>query len=287
MAKMAKFYEDLITLSNSISPGLARYFQYEAASKQEGKGVTEMFRQQICFFCGNRLMPGNYQIRMSPRCQLTTKVKRLIARSESKTPFMGRFQKKLLKDYMESCNMLRVTCQVCKKTMLIPGQSRAIRLQGRQIQKQVEVAATVKSKRQKKREKATARMKRKLDDDSNAGLSLPGHSTVECDASNSNERKPTTEDICTLVGPDQHTSAVSNTILPIHQPPIKKPVLFFNQPKVKRAQECVSLPSQSSTNSSKKKKTLKRSKQLSQMLRKEKLKQDGSGPSLTDFLSSL
>ena len=61
---------------------------------------------QACKYCHNQFSEGNYTIKLLPKTKLTSKIRRLVARSETSPYSLGKFQQKLVKDYSECANKL-------------------------------------------------------------------------------------------------------------------------------------------------------------------------------------
>ncbi|XP_060555808.1 uncharacterized protein LOC132716529 [Ruditapes philippinarum] len=186
-------YKSFAAVTQDVCQTLANYYYSKTKLHDFNKGdknnMKDLFSQ--CVFCCNKFSGGNHKVRIIPKPALNKNIKRLLTRHEKESSTLGKFQTKLVNDYIHSKNTLTVTCNVCKKTSKVPGLSRAEKqkfdlLQNKKLNLQEELEdIKVPSKKEKKKEKKKLQRKRKADglteEDITAGLKIPRSTGLAAD----------------------------------------------------------------------------------------------------------
>ncbi|KAJ7313977.1 hypothetical protein JRQ81_005826 [Phrynocephalus forsythii] len=101
-------------------PAEARFLGWIRSSTED---KTTDSVSQVCSYCFQIFLPGNYRVRLKPKMKLTPQVEKLL-KKERKNYKLNLKQTKLLKRYKASTNVLLITCSVCGKTARHNGKSR-------------------------------------------------------------------------------------------------------------------------------------------------------------------
>ncbi|XP_061466186.1 UPF0711 protein C18orf21 homolog [Rhineura floridana] len=104
----------------STCPAQAQFLQWTLSNI---KDRTHDNVDQVCHYCFQLLLPGNYRVRLMPKMKVTPQIQKLLNR-EVKNYRLNSKQTNLLKKYKESKNILLVTCNACRKTTRHYGESR-------------------------------------------------------------------------------------------------------------------------------------------------------------------
>ncbi|XP_063970445.1 UPF0711 protein C18orf21 homolog isoform X2 [Lytechinus pictus] len=134
-------------LYESVCPNIGRSLiskVHDSSSKKEGP-------RQHCIHCHSPLQPGLCRVKLSPRAHITSEIEHLrkkldFLREGSLSPS----QKKKLKRWMNSKNIMVICCSFCKKTNRIPCAQRSDRPQQIQASQNTSPQDSMSRKRKKR-----------------------------------------------------------------------------------------------------------------------------------------
>lgn len=175
-----KQLEILSASIHTTCPALARFYLLKKKAREEdddsyqGQGHS----YSHCSYCSAPYLPGSHNMRILPKMKLTAKIRRLMKKHAENPGSLGKFQQKLVNDYVTGRNRLAAKCLFCQKTVNMPGQSRQERYsQTQTLERELtdvpQVPKTRKEKLKEKKKKMKKKKKAQLGDtDPNAGLTI-------------------------------------------------------------------------------------------------------------------
>lgn len=182
MSKISQHYRKLAEAVSLTCPALANFY----FNKSKSSNKTEVDKKYIfkrCSFCSNTFSPRNSSVRLLPKPALNCKIKKLKTRLNTDPASLGKFQTKLVHEYVNGKNTVVISCHVCKKRRKLAGQTRVERHYQKDQQKMLaglmEASEEIKipSSKDKKKERRKLMKKKRAagetDEEINAGLIIP------------------------------------------------------------------------------------------------------------------
>lgn len=196
-----KHLENIAYNTYMTCPALTRFYllKKKAIDQINDSQHGQRNRYSHCPYCSASYLPGFHKTRLIPKMKLSGRIKRLLKKHTESPGSLGKFQQKLVSDYVTGRNTLAVKCCICEKTVKLPGQTRQARHKQIQIAAEndvsdvPEVPKTRKEKLKEKKKKLKKKKKAQLgNDDPNAGLTISNRSSAvpednECDVGTSKE----------------------------------------------------------------------------------------------------
>ncbi|KAL4225147.1 hypothetical protein ACF0H5_015840 [Mactra antiquata] len=191
-----------------VNPTLSRYY-YERAvecilTRPDGEKLRSSLQSSKCLSCYSPLHSNTTNVKLLPKLHHSKQITKLM-KTLGQEKQLGKYQNKLVYEYVNGHNKLVIKCLLCKKSRTVNGQNRLDRQKQKEIvkkEKNLQIPqneAPVNSRKVKKKERRKLlQQKRKLgedvDGDKNAGLIIP--TDKESSDKKSEESKITEENKC-------------------------------------------------------------------------------------------
>ncbi|KAM9494347.1 UPF0711 protein C18orf21 homolog [Clarias gariepinus] len=113
-----EFLTNAALVYRDVCPEQARFLM----RKQQIKGLP-LSATDLCPFCFQWRQPGEYHVRLKPKCRPTLRIRKLLRREQARKRLSSR-EIKLLQRFRRASNVLLVTCNTCNKTSRQTGMNR-------------------------------------------------------------------------------------------------------------------------------------------------------------------